>query len=172
MDTTTTDTMGTSTGTTGTSTGTTIAIDPGCHSMGVAITQGGILVEWRLVDLVPSVKKPPIGRIVQGAVFFVASMRAPDTVRIEQQPNQNISMKVLSHALQALFLAAFPDATVVFVNPRTYKPAGGTYASRKRRSVEDVTQRISADPDWGPVFRGHAKKDDLADALLLALWEP
>ena len=156
-----------------------VAIDPGCHSLGLAVTQGGTILDWRVVDLVPSVKKPTIARVVQGAVTMVATVAAatgaagaPDVVRIEQQPNQNVAMKVLSHVLQGLFLATFPEATVTIVSAKAYKLAGGTYASRKRDSVVRVGARVAHDPVWGPVFAAHKKKDDLADALLLAHWEP
>lgn len=149
-----------------------LAIDPGCHNLGLAVTSGGTLVEWRVADLVPSVKQPPISRIVQGAVTLVGGLSCiPNVVLIEQQPNLNVGMKVLSHVLQALCTVVFPGATVTLVSPKAYKVTGGTYATRKRDSVARVTELVADDAEWGAVFRAHRKKDDLADALLLARWQ-
>ena len=146
-----------------------LAIDPGCHSLGLAVTRGDNILDWRIVDLVPSVKKPTIARIVAGAVHMVGSMNiVPDVARIEQQPNQNVSMKVLSHVLQGVLMATFPEASVTIISPKTYKLAGGTYASRKRDSVARVARAVAEDTVWNAVFAAHSKKDDLADALLLA----
>ena len=150
-----------------------LAIDPGIHNMAVAVVRGPDIQDWRIVDLVPGVKKPPIARIVAGAATFVQGIDLAHVaeVRLEQQPNQNVAMKTLCHALQGMFLIR-GVAHVHIVNPKTYKLRGGSYAQRKRDSVTRVQQAVAADPRWGPVFSGHAKKDDLADALLLASFTP
>lgn len=44
------------------------------------------------------------------------------------------------------------------------------YKERKDKSVEIVAKLVDSIPKWGEVFKTHAKKDDLADALLQALW--
>jgi hypothetical protein len=44
------------------------------------------------------------------------------------------------------------------------------YKERKDKSVEIVTKLVESMPKWGNVFKNHTKKDDLADALLQALW--
>lgn len=44
------------------------------------------------------------------------------------------------------------------------------YKERKDKSVEIVAKLVDSMPKWGEVFKTHAKKDDLADALLQAIW--
>jgi hypothetical protein len=44
------------------------------------------------------------------------------------------------------------------------------YKERKDKSVEIVAKLVAGMPKWEEVFKTHAKKDDLADSLLQALW--
>jgi hypothetical protein len=44
------------------------------------------------------------------------------------------------------------------------------YKERKDKSVEIVAKLVDGMPVWEKVFKTHAKKDDLADSLLQALW--
>jgi hypothetical protein len=44
------------------------------------------------------------------------------------------------------------------------------YKERKDKSVEIVAKLVAGMPKWEEVFKNHAKKDDLADSLLQALW--
>ena len=44
------------------------------------------------------------------------------------------------------------------------------YKERKDKSVEIVAKLVDRMPIWEKVFKTHAKKDDLADSLLQALW--
>lgn len=44
------------------------------------------------------------------------------------------------------------------------------YKERKDKSVEIVAKLLVGMPKWDNVFKTHAKKDDLADSLLQALW--
>jgi hypothetical protein len=137
------------------------------------IDAGGTICDWRVVDLSPSVKKPTIARLVEGAAAFVASLDDGTVeVRIEQQPNQNVCMKVLSHVLQGLFLA-HGAPSVRIVSPKSYKRHGGaltTYSKRKKDSVDRVRAMVAGDSQWSDFYASHRKQDDLADALLLARW--
>ena len=45
-----------------------LAIDPGVKNMAVAAVHGTSILTWDLVDLVPSVRKPGIERIVRGII--------------------------------------------------------------------------------------------------------
>ena len=146
-----------------------LANAPGIHNLGFAVLDdAGSIVDWRLVDLVRK-KKPTIAELVIGAVTFVQELECDRAVvRIEQQPVNNTQMKVLSHVLQGLFLAK--HCHVALVNPKTYKLSGGSYTQRKKDAVRRVTEIVHADTRWGPVFHTSTKKDDLADALLLAMW--
>jgi hypothetical protein len=44
------------------------------------------------------------------------------------------------------------------------------YKERKDKSVEIVAKLVDKTPKWKDVFKNHAKKDDLADSFLQALW--
>lgn len=59
--------------------------------------------------------------------------------------------------------------------PKTTQPEQMTgdkkkYKERKDKSVEIVAKLVAGMPKWEEVFKNHAKKDDLADSLLQALW--
>tara|TARA_B100001142_G_scaffold299169_1_gene322904 strand:+ start:545 stop:1030 length:486 start_codon:yes stop_codon:yes gene_type:complete len=158
-----------------------IAIDPGRKNLGLAVVVPGVsgevnIARWETVDLVPSVAKPPIARVVSAATAFVSGLDTSRVyeVRIEQQPNQNICMKVLSHVLQALFESLPAAPAVRIISPKAYKTPGMTYARRKKDSVARVCTMLQGPglEVWRAHFASHAKKDDLADALLLATWSP
>ncbi len=150
------------------------AVDPGTHNMGWCVVDegGGAIRDWRVVDLSPTVKKPTIARLVEGVAAFVATVEPCIEVRIEQQPNQNVATKVLSHVLQALFIARGVPV-VRIVSPKTYKASGGaltTYSKRKKDSVDRARAMVAEDAHWAAFYASNRKQDDLADALLLARW--
>lgn len=154
-----------------------LAFDPGVkHLASCCVEEStGSIVSWRVDNIVPGVKKPSIPRVTQDLTALVATMDIEEVgcVRIEQQPTQNIGMKVMSHVLQALFLLRGVPR-VDLVSAKTYKMAGGTYNKRKRDSIDRVTHVLTTagDTEWCTFFSSHAKKDDLADCLLLARHQP
>lgn len=153
-----------------------LSIDPGIFNLGLARYDptDERIHEWRVVDIVAGRKRPSIGDVAVAGAYFVGTLdlAAVGTIRIESQPSVNTCMKTLSHVLQALFTVAAPHATVDLVQPKRYKKTGGSYASRKKDSVDRVRAYIDArDDEWRAVFDGEPKKDDMADALLLAMWK-
>lgn len=113
-----------------------------------------------------------------------------DAVVIEQQ--MVTRMTVLSHVIQAWFLAAQIRGDLgarVTLQSAGKKARLGPwlkrlgraavdeqgqhgYAANKRNAIEDARQALSIQTDqaWVDFFENHPKKDDLADALLHALW--
>lgn len=55
-------------------------------------------------------------------------------------------------------------------NPTASSVDKKKYKDRKDKSVEIVSKLVESMPKWDKVFKNHAKKDDLADSLLQALW--
>ena len=151
---------------------TTLAIDPGIHNCGMCeMDSYHNVLFWDCVDLVAK-KRPTIETLVQGtAQFFQDYFRTNGhriaLVRIEQQPNQNQKMKVLAHVIQGIAIVSGLD--VVIVSPKKYKEAGGTYAFRKKHAVT-TCQDLVRDSAYEQMFCQSKKKDDLADAYLLARW--
>lgn len=108
------------------------------------------------------------------------------TVLIEAQTSQNIKMKVLSHALQALFLSqSYLPSQVVFASPHAKLKicdmqdvvAGNKYRQNKMAAVkkcekllqEAVAARVHNSEHFYNVFVNNKKQDDLADSLLQAV---
>ena len=150
---------------------TTLAIDPGIHNCGVCeMDSCHNVLFWDCVDLVAQ-KRPTIETLVQGtARFFQDYFQTNDRialVRIEQQPNQNQKMKVLAHVIQGIAIVS--GLEVVIVSPKKYKEAGGTYAFRKKHAVTTCLDLVR-DSAYEQMFCQSKKKDDLADAYLLARW--
>lgn len=115
-----------------------------------------------------------------------------DVVVVEQQ--MVTRMTVLSHVLQSWFLSAqlrgdLPSR-VVLQSPgkkgklgswlarngheaiQAEETAHKSYAANKRNAVADARKALEVQDDqrWRDFFEKHPKKDDLADALLHALW--
>ena len=149
-----------------------LAVDPGIRNLACCIVgHGREIVRWETVDLCPSKARPTIADVVVGACAFADSLPAGIAeARIEQQPNQNQKMKCLSHVLQALFLARRIEQ-VRIVPARVYKQAGGTYASRKRAAVDRAAELLGTLTGSTAAFTDAKKRDDLADSLLLALYD-
>lgn len=159
-----------------TDTGLILSFDPGVKHLAYCIVDGttGEIRQWRVMDIVPHVKKPPIPRVTHHLAIAIGEINIDGVthVRIEQQPTQNIGMKVMSHVLQALFIhRGVPDVSLV--SAKVYKTAGGTYGKRKKASVEKVRELMKQEStEWSAFFAGHSKMDDLADCLLLARYRP
>ena len=95
----------------------------------------------------------------------------------------NISMVLLSHALQCWFISNMPNAKVVFqspssnnhVLPKTKKRkradgnGDGAYAVNKKDAVTMARHILSSDSAFFPLLH-EQKSDDFADALLHAIY--
>ena len=139
----------------------------------------GRIARWAVLDLTEGqgAKKMTIEQLVERAVglFEPGGELLADVGRvfIEAQPcgrgSLNIKTKVLSHALQALFLSQ--GLATSFVNPKAKQPKGLSYAQRKRSAVNScaaLLEGAAQDEVHRDYFRGLKKKDDAADSFLVA----
>lgn len=111
---------------------------------------------------------------------------APTAVLIEQQPGGkfvNVSMKALSHVLQAFLYLKAPHIPIHFVSARKKLQTAdshekGTEQKKRYRSnkqfakdsaLELVQCHVLNSDTALTIFMGRGKKDDLADSLLQAV---
>jgi hypothetical protein len=122
------------------------------------------IVLWEVVDL---------GHAKSGipeAVEWLRTLPMADVVLIESQ--RGARMKMLQYAIATYFHVRSSDAgkacVVEFVPPKRkmLEQCGKlkTYRQRKKFSVERTAEIIA--PDGMEWFKGHKKKDDLADSFL------
>ena len=130
-----------------------------------------------------------VSRLVQYLHNNAADFREITDVIIERQ--MVMRMSVLAHVIQAFFLVrnmySGQSVTVLLQHPTRKNqcgpwlskqglPAsannGANYRVYKKRAVHDAGQSLHLQDDalWVDVFHSRAKQDDLADALLHALW--
>ena len=110
----------------------------------------------------------------------------PNAVLIEQQPGGkfvNVSMKALSHVLQAFLYLKAPHVPIHFVSARKKLQTAdahekGTaqkkrYSSNKQFAKEETEQllhtRVTNSAEALELYNSRSKKDDLADCFLQAL---
>ena len=167
-----------------------------------AVGADGAIRAWSVDDVLAEAgclardcRKVPLERLVGHLLAYLhrreASYRelGPFVVAVEQQPSSrfcpNTKTKVLSHVLQAYFTLAFPDARVVFVNPKVpkrhlteaaeikkIKSSSKRYSLTKKLAVTEtrrLLQSAAGGGEWAAWFETQKKKDDLADAYLQAL---
>jgi len=83
-------------------------------------------------------------------------------------------MKTIQGMLAQYFIVCFPETVVEFVSSHNklkdvVAEGGPSYAKNKKMSVERVEEIVEGQ-QWREFFRGHSKRDDLADCLLQGLW--
>ena len=160
------------------------------------------IVNWQMYDCLgmKDAKKLSISECVDLVIARLRTVQLlnvpPQIIAIEQQPvgravSGNIRMKCVSHALQAILSVQYPDAEIVFVNPKlkfaqqlvqermgdslqaaTVEEKKQTskqrYAVHKKLTAQMVQQVVAGTSfeDW---YNQLKKKDDAADAYLIAL---
>ena len=151
--------------------------------------------DWKLLDCAPEMNATKLSiedavRLVvetleQNASFF----ENVDVLAIESQPcgrlaTGNLKMKVISHGIQTWAMLRFPEMKTVFVNPKNkltreycgdlLQLEGGDaavkarYKKHKKLAVDACKAIVDSFEEWTEFFAKHKKKDDIADALLLA----
>ena len=161
------------------------------------------IVNWQMYDCLgmKDAKKLSISECVDLVIARLRTVRLlnvpPAIIAIEQQPvgravSSNIRMKCVSHALQAILSVQYPDANIVFVNPKLKfaqqlvqermgdsqqadtgaeekkQTSKQRYAAHKKLTAQMVQQVVvgTSFEDW---YLRLKKKDDAADAYLIAL---
>lgn len=151
---------------------------------------GYAILSWKVVAIGNA--KSPCEELVDGVVRMltahVTDFEGVNEIVIERQ--MVLRMCVVAHAIQAFFStrraagAALARATMqhavrknqcgpwLTANGLPIADVGSAgYRQYKKRAVQDAAQALTlADGAWETWFFEHAKQDDLADALLHALW--
>ena len=161
---------------------------------GMSSTVGVVL--WKVLDCTEYItdfpsKKPTISQCTAAVIAGLQSIAHelesfnPTTLCIEIQPAgrgagpASSINKTLEHVVQAYFLLLHPATSVVHVSARTKLSKAGhavpkDYSERKKLAVavvrEGLSARCGSNPFdlWTQYFVQHKKKDDLADAYLIA----
>lgn len=92
-----------------------------------------------------------------------------DHVIIERQPDKNKLIKSVEHFLHAYFIIHKRDVVLWHAKnkvPDVVGPGKRKYAKRKAVSVERCEALIQGQSDMLTFFKGHKKKDDLADSFM------
>ncbi len=157
------------------------------------------IVQWHLLDVLGENKNATKTSIEECTncmmdalqqIDWLNTLEETDKIAIEAQPagrmaTGNIKCKVLSHCIQSFFYLN-TKATVTFVNPKTKigqqvlkEFSGNTmeggdenvkkrYQIHKKASIQ-IVKNIVQTTKWQEWFNRLKKKDDVADAYLLAL---
>ena len=157
------------------------------------------IIHWHLLDVIGEGKNATKTSIEDCTTCMMDALKKidwldtledTDKIAIEAQPagrmaTGNIKCKVLSHCIQSFFYLN-TKASVTFVNPKTKVGTqvlqefsgntleGGDENVKKRYNVHkkasiQIVKEIVQSTQWKPWFNELKKKDDVADAYLLAL---
>jgi hypothetical protein len=151
--------------------------------------------DWKLIDCAPEKNATKLS-IEEGVRLVVETLEENtsffenvDVLAIESQPcgrvaTSNLKMKVISHGIQTWAILRYPEMKTIFVNPKNkltreycgdlLQLEGGDaavkarYKKHKQMAVAACGRIVEGFPEWKSWFESHRKKDDVADALLLA----
>jgi Holliday junction resolvasome RuvABC endonuclease subunit len=151
-----------------------LGFDPGTKHLGICAFDCASLqtttVYWDLVDA------SSVHHFLEAMRRIEHLIRNARVAVIERQPPQNGQAKMVQHWIQ-LFIAMHNDqCTVTLVQPqsrislvRRARPdlQYATYAQRKKSSVIHVQRLVAETPDHH-IIDAARKKDDLAEAYILA----
>ena len=161
-----------------------LSLDIGVHNVGWCEMEAGDdgggddrITGWGTVDLSPDRRRPTCEQTTLALLQWIGDRRGSgvDVVLIEQQSGRNVGCKVLSHVAQACARTVL-DARAVFVSPRRWAaPTPGlsrsaAYRHRKAAVVEAARDYVAASPRWRAVLDAAPKRDDMSDALMMAVY--
>ena len=135
---------------------------------------------------IPLLTQYMLNTLLAHEVELLHTAPIPTAILIEQQPGGkfvNVSMKALSHVLQAFMYLKAPSIPIHFVSARKKLKTAvahekGTeqkkrYSSNKQFSKEEalsiLQDQVSNSEEAIILFHSRSKKDDLADCFLQAL---
>jgi hypothetical protein len=141
-----------------------LSIDIGSRNFAYCLLDNDIIVRWNLITL-----NENIVRCLDNEHFELTD----DTiVVIEQQPQNNPKMRVVSARIETYFTCRYPQCVIkkyksmdkFKVLSLTHMNELHTYYGRKKLSIEHC--RTVVPSDWLPFFESYKKKDDLSDCYL------
>jgi len=149
-----------------------LAIDIGIRNLALCMLDNGRIAHWQTVDLSGSDYKPQdnVKLVMEFRNEFSYLFDAADLVIVERQ--MRVNMRIIEAVLHAL---SFKKCKVV--GARTIKQHFGLcrrdYRQNKKAAVDHVQELLSSCPDdeaHAAQFARTKKRDDLADAYLMALF--
>ena len=159
---------------------TVVGVDVGTKHLALcALDSAGAVSQWELVDVGVDGKATASEcvRACALALDRVEWLASATTIAIESQPfgvrahAANNKMRCVQSSIEAFAALRVPGAEVVAIGARAKGVGGSTYAERKRDAVRRAADYLTAESaDWAAWFnRTAGKRDDLADALLIAI---
>jgi|TARA_B110000008_G_scaffold278532_2_gene322622 Holliday junction resolvasome RuvABC endonuclease subunit len=145
-----------------------VSIDPGLRNFGYAIVQDGNLIAFDSIciwDLVPKKKRTDYPYIARVLVENTDIFRGADYVLIERQMQSR--MKMIACALRCFFWDKSQMVAPISVR-KHFKISTGVYKKNKKASIALVPKFF--DEKQMKRFMAHKKKDDIADAVLMAMY--
>lgn len=150
-------------------------VDIGTRNLALcALDKAGRVLEWRSVDLggPHTTYKDTLASLVSELDSFLVavgdSLDESDeaVVWVERQPPV---ARAMHHGIQAS-VATWAELRGISWNVVQASQRGGTYKKRKARAVSYASQALDKDGqyEWTNFLHSHGKKDDLADAFIIA----
>lgn len=145
-----------------------VAVDPGLRNFGYAIVDNGELVEFDSIciwDMVPKNKRKDYAYIAHCLVEKTTFFDNCDVVLIERQ--MQARMKLIACALRCFFWEKAYMLAPIRVK-KHFKISMSDYKKNKNASILCVQKFFNS--EQMKKFQKHKKKDDIADAVLMALY--
>jgi Holliday junction resolvasome RuvABC endonuclease subunit len=145
-----------------------VSIDPGLRNFGYAIVQDDKLIAFDSIciwDLVPKKKRTDYPYIARVLVENTDIFKNADVILIERQ--MQARMKMIACALRCFFWDMSRMVAPLSVR-KYFKISTGVYKDNKKASIALVPKFL--DEQQMKRFMTHKKKDDIADAVLMAMY--
>jgi len=145
-----------------------VSIDPGLRNFGYAIVQDDNLIAFDSIciwDLVPKKKRTDYPYIARVLVENTDIFKNADVILIERQ--MQARMKMIACALRCFFWDRSRMVAPLSVR-KYFKISTGVYKDNKKASIALVPKFF--DEQQMKRFMTHKKKDDIADAVLMAMY--
>ncbi|KAJ3073850.1 hypothetical protein HK102_005922 [Quaeritorhiza haematococci] len=151
-----------------------IGVDVGVRNLAFCLVERpSTILKWELYDL------DDYTDIRDVIKTFMNGVHPVDIIAIEKQPKCNVLMDSVGHVLSCAFYEFYLGSRpplITFIPPASKYDLpdfridnGTTYEDRKSKTVENILRVLGPDSDWKRHLLGYRKKDDLADAFVLAL---
>ena len=145
-----------------------VSIDPGLRNFGYAIVQDDKLIAFDSIciwDLVPKKKRTDYPYIARVLVEHTDIFQGADIVLIERQMQSR--MKMIACALRCFFWDKSRMVAPLSVR-KHFNISTGVYKNNKKASIALVPTFFNE--KQLKRFMTHKKKDDIADAVLMAMY--
>tara|TARA_X000000950_G_scaffold214102_1_gene257555 strand:+ start:9325 stop:9984 length:660 start_codon:yes stop_codon:yes gene_type:complete len=163
-----------------------MGVDVGVKNLALCVINKGTqeIVAWELLNCLQDGEAVPtasecVARTSQKLHHLLATQMHKSiaierltAVGVEAQPfgassMANNKMRSVQAAIESAVAIALPQVKCSPISPQSKRCTGASYTERKRDAVRQAGEHILGTP-WEAFFNTHGKKDDLADAFLIA----